>query len=129
MFFNKKTLKKTDHVYKFGSEGYFSHWKPVTDFGVALGPQAGYFRWLLQEPWAGRRSLLWEAVWLDGGVRTEPCQLDHSEVHGCRFRNQSRAVVGIVREAALEQAAGSVCLHGFPLLAVHARLFSRNNSQ
>lgn len=43
MFFNKKTLKKTDHVYKFGSEGYFSHWKPVTDFGVALGPPAGYF--------------------------------------------------------------------------------------
>lgn len=44
MFFHKKTLKKMNYVYKFfGSEDYFSHWKPLKDFGVGFGPQAGYF--------------------------------------------------------------------------------------
>lgn len=31
------------YVYKFGSEDYFSRWRPLTGFGVGFGPQAGYF--------------------------------------------------------------------------------------
>lgn len=43
MFFHKKTLRKMDYVYKFGSEDYLSHWRQLTDFGAGFGPQVGYY--------------------------------------------------------------------------------------